>query len=103
MCICNIFSKCFSTYNKYNSVEGDSIRSFVDIGDVLVQLLKSQPKENVLMIITSAADIELESLLVFHAAKYTSVSKKNVFGCCSHSGVINRLSAAIVTNSSVSD
>lgn len=75
----------------------------MDIGDVLVQLLKSQPKENVLKIITSADDIKLESLLFFQAAKYTSDSKKNVFGSCSHSGVINSLSAAIVTNSSVSD
>lgn len=102
MCICNIFSKCFSTSNKYNSVEGNALRSFVDIGDVLVQLLKSQPKENVLMIITSADDIELESLLVFQAAKYTTLSKKKFFGHCSHGGVINRLSAAIVTNRSVS-
>lgn len=101
MCVCNIFSKCFSTCNKHNAVEGDTLRSFVDIGDV--QLLKSQPKGNVLMIITSADDIELESLLVFQAAKYTSVSKKNVFGRHRCSGVINRLSAAIVTNSSVSD
>lgn len=73
------------------------------IGDVLVQLLKSQPKGNVLMVITSADDIELESLSVFQAAKYTNISKKNVFGPCSHSGAINRLSAATVTNSSLSD
>lgn len=62
MYICNIFSKCFSTSNKYRSVEGDTLRSFVYIGGVLVQLLKSQPKENVLMVITSADDTELESL-----------------------------------------
>jgi len=55
------------------------------------------------MVITSADDNELESLLVFQAAKCTSVSKKNVFGYCSHSGVINRLSVAIVTNSKVTD
>lgn len=61
--------------NKYNSVEGDTVRSLVVIGDVLVQLLKSQPKGNVLMVITSADDIELESLLVFQAAKYTNISK----------------------------
>lgn len=56
-----------------------------------------------LMLITSADDIELGSVLVFQAAKYASIPKKNVFGLCSQSGVINRLSAAIVTNSAVND
>lgn len=76
MRFCNMFSKWFFTSNKYNSVEGDTVRSLVVIDDVLVQLLKSQPKGNVLMVITSADDIELENLLVFQAAKYTNISQK---------------------------
>lgn len=75
----------------------------MNIGGVLVQSLKSQPKENVLIIITSPDNTKLESLLVFQSAKYTNVLKKNVFGHCNHSGVINRLPAAIVTNSTGSD
>lgn len=54
-------------------------------------IIKSQPRENVLMLLTSADDIELENLLIFQAAKYTSILKKNVFGHGSHSGVNNRL------------
>lgn len=55
------------------------------------------------MLITFADDIKLESVLVFQAAKYTSIPKKNVFGICSQSGVINRLSAVTVTSSTVND
>lgn len=55
------------------------------------------------MLITSADDIDVESVWVFQAVKYTSISKKNVFGLCNHSGIINRLSTAIVTNSTVRD
>lgn len=51
----------------------------MDISDVLVQLLKSQLKENILMIITSADDIGLARLSVFQAVKYTSIPKKNVW------------------------
>lgn len=55
------------------------------------------------MLITSADDIDLESVWVFQAVKYTSISTKNIFGFCNHSGIINRISTAIDTNSTVRD
>lgn len=48
----------------------------MDIDGVLVQLLKSQPKENVLMIITSADDTELESLWVFKQQSIPASQRK---------------------------